>query len=1095
MTRRPDPPARIPHLVAIACWLSLAAGGCGGGQPGSTTGSTGADVTRPTVVATFPSDGATNVSLGTDILIEFSEDIDNRRPSSVISEVTLWQADAGSFGMIDKEVTWEPDSNTLFLKRVQGLEPDTHYMVKVTNNIGDAVGNRLDTGNGDAGLTWRFTTGDTYDNEKPVWRPNRKVWAKATRYDTIVVCWWDGPSQPADFACDPAVVDSLDPAATDNSNGLFHTVLYKRSVDAAFTRFSASMSAQGVILTDRRETGPFEIQAGTEYEIQLTVSDMAGNQADEVLEAPLVETPEAGRLYIVNQGTNTWSVLSNIAQAEGDRAAAVVTANETELFAPTGVAVDHGNPADETDGYVYVADASTNTIAAYKLRSTINSREVGFGEYGYGHNLKPDWTIQGTRTNTDITGLCGPSTLRVERNFATNKSYLYVTNSLFLGAGYPPGFCVPDNILVFDVTQPPQSSNQAPYAVIRNANFMRSPLALAVDEFRKLLYVANRDDATVTDNAGGIVSVFSFTRDPGDGTIKIGQAPQRFFWGSRGGACIPADADVTDRLCGPTAAAYDPLTDKLLVLNRGRNNILVFSNVSSPFTVDAQSPTVVQGPDTGLDNALPVGLFFDPTLRRVYVTTDLGQSVLIFDANQLTADTLPAGGNVPPLRIIKGTKAMLGQPIQDPDTTSRGPFGITVVRNADGVDEAYVGTPAVVQKVVGNVVASATFPSVSVFDVSVARDPVAPSARVTNTPPTRVLVNPLLGVSGLALDRANQRLYVASFHANMILVYDDPGEFESGQHLPDRIIAGPGTLLDHPVSLLYRPETGSLYVVNQSSHSVAVFQEGDGATVPLLSGNVAPVRYLGPPEGADPFEDPFDATINRTELVFPTGIAIDPEHDIMYVSNRDADEFQDLVGRRIVAVANAGGLPLYNPTLGIVATNNIPPTWKIQGNPPPICNTLVCPQPTDKTLLNRPAGLLLIPDGDTSAANDRLVVANRGGHNVLIYRGLSQLVAQAANPLQSPPDDNHAPIWMITHASLQDASPDIGPFGLAYDGGTGHLYVSHIAGRVLGFLLGDLPPNTATTTIAASPVARVIQGAGTGLSQPLGLALDRQLDP
>jgi sugar lactone lactonase YvrE len=366
-------------------------------------------------------------------------------------------------------------------------------------------------------------------------------------------------------------------------------------------------------------------------------------------------------------------------------------------------------------------------------------------------------------------------------------------------------------------------------------------------------------------------------------------------------------------------------------------------------------------------------------------------------------------------------------------------------------------------------------PAISIFDVTPDITPPNPtdrlSDRIDNVAPDRVVVNPLLGPSAVALDSDANRLYVASFHANMIAVYDNPLEFANGQRSPDRIIAGPSTLLDHPVALLFRPadpvsnRPKSLYVVNQSSHAVSVFTEADGTDpLALLGGDMAPSRYLGPPEGTDPF-----SSNNLTQMVFPTGLAIDPDHDILYVSNRDAEEFQDLAGRRIVTFQNASTLD-----------GNVAPTWKIEGDKPPLPSQIGSITNTDKTTLDRPAGLWVIPDAGEGGADDRLVVANRDGRSVLVFKGVRALVDAAAATPASPPEDNIAPTWIIKDPLM------LAPFGLAFEGVARTLYVSDLSNRILAFDLDDLVPGTAEPDLTP----RVISGISTGLSAPLGLALD-----
>src|SRR5574341_959973 len=1072
----------LARYIAIWWFLNAAFVGCGGQAGSESNTDTTPDVTPPTIFAKFPGDMQTSVPTNTVIAITFSEPlaINPSRMAVVDAEITVSQAISGTFQPVQKSSQWDPASRTLFVRPTTLLEADRHYTVRITNNFVDLAGNRLDVGNPDGALVWRFTTGNIFDSEKPVWAPNKVVQAVADRYDTITVCWWnvEDPQSQTVTGC-PSAVDTFPPAAydppTNDSDDLIYIVQYKRAVDASFTSIPAQQTGAHRVTVSG-------LVASTAYEIQVRVSDLAANQSDEIVAAnpSQLTTPPAGRLYAANQVANSLSAISDVGQAVGNTNAAVVTTDVTGLYAPTGIAVD------KVGGFVYLADTTKNMISAYKLQPTVDSETVELGEYGVGHNVEPAWTIQGTLTSTDITGLCGPSALRFERHpnaIGTPDSvYLYVTNSLVLNTGYAPRRCVPDTILVFDVSGTPQSSNEPPYAVIKNADYFRTPLAFAVDEEHDLVYVANRDNTTPGDNAGGVVSVFSFTRDPDDHVLQLSQAPLRLFWGSSGGACTVTDAAIQDRLCGPTAAAYyNSVTDQLVVVNRGRNNLLVFSDPSS--VTGPQTPVRVAGSATRLANPRPVGIFLDqePGIdppqgaappARVYVTTDSGQSMLIFDMGQLI-NANSVQGNVAPLRTIKGSRTMFGQPALTPVLPSRGPFAVAVVRNMDNTkDEAYVVTPGSF-----DIIGLAPVPNVAVFDVSVNLD----TTSMPNTPPDRVLVNPLLGPAGMALDLSSipPRLYVASFHANMILVYDNPEDFVTELKPPDRIIAGPATMLDHPVSLFFRRdsfEQRALYVVNQSSHSVVVFQEGDTDST-LLQGDETPIRYIGPPEGTDPFLSP-----NLTEMAYPTGLAIDPDNDILYVSNRDAEDFQDLEGRRIVAFQDASGSDSnfgeFNPTLGIREDiNNVAPTWKIQGDDPPLrpC-TANCQPVTDRTTLKRPAGLLLIRAADTPVGVDRLVVANREKSTVLIFRGVNQLVQTA------PSDHNLAPTWTIANASFN------APFGLAFNAATKDLYVSDIAGRILAFNLSSL---TVSTPVPSLP-ARVIQGSATGLLTPHGLALDPQ---
>lgn len=1089
----------IAHLVRGALFGSLLIG-CGGQGAGGDagTGSTGPDVTPPQLVDKFPDAADISVATNSEIALQFSEPLNVSRLSTVRSAVRLYQTIDGETSLMTKTVRWDAQSNTLYVRPNTFFDASRHYTVEVTNGLRDVAGNQLATGP-DGVITWRFTTSDVFDDQAPVWNEGATVRAIVDRFDTITVCWWSGA--PNQVGCDPSMIDLLPSAATDlpsnGSSGVIYTIEYRRpSSESTFTSRRVGLSRR-VTLT--------ELRANTEYQFQVRVKDTTGNHTVTIISAENVTTPKAGRLYVANHTGDGVSMFTDVGQAVGNQPATLVTADQTRLVAPSGVAVDTllpdplrpGDPPRlDPAGYVYVAEPLMNRIAAYKLRSDPNpndqiDEQVELGTYGVSQNAAPAWTIEGSLTRADVTGLCGPSTLQLERRVVdgVTRKILYVANALALpvSGGSPP--CRPDNILVFDVTDGVQGPPQAPKEIISRSGFL-TPIAFAVDRTHGLLYVANRDEVNVDNqwvvgnNWGWKVDVY----DLENGVLENGrlaQAPRRHFWGVADGPCVIPTNEPDGRICGPTALAYDATNDTLYVTNRGKHNILAFSQASvrdgGPTT---DFPAVVVGWGTGLDNtglkdARPVGMFLQVvtvggvTTRRLYVTTDVGQSVLIFDGSPPASGVF--SGNVLPLRVIKGTKSMLGQPASNLASQSRGPFAVTVARKTvvdtagdREVDEAYVVTPGLFAAT-----GLTPAPSLAAFDVSPREDPPTATTteyntlatRTTNTVPDRVVVNPLLGASAVALDTVTRRLYVASFHANTIAVYNDPLDFSNGRKSPDRIIAGPATRLDHPIALWFRRldqnDLGSLYVVNQSGHSVAVFKEGAAGTATepntLLTGNVAPARYIGPPEGTDPFDD----TLNLTQMVFPTGLAIDPDHDILYVSNRDAEEFQDVVGRRIVAFPNASTIGADDPD-PTTEDHNLAPTWKIEGTG----------GSTDQTLLRRPAGLWLIPDPDpdpNTAADDWLLVANRGAGMVLAFKGVSALV-QAA----SPPYD-------IQPTLATASAPLNAPISLAFDDPHRELYISD-GNQILAI---HVPANMA---LSATP--RVIAGSSTGLSGPYGLALD-----
>jgi DNA-binding beta-propeller fold protein YncE len=432
----------------------------------------------------------------------------------------------------------------------------------------------------------------------------------------------------------------------------------------------------------------------------------------------------------------------------------------------------------------------------------------------------------------------------------------------------------------------------------------------------------------------------------------------------------------------------------------------------------------------------------------------------------------PLDPQLTPIRVIRGSRTGLGQPSSSAQST--GPFGITVVNDAtDGTSMAYV--------------ASFGLHAIPIFDVAPAKDiPSAVPPTPANTPPDRLLMTPMQGLTGAAIDRENDRLYVAVFHSNLILVYDNASTLTGSHHLPDRIIGGPATKLDHPVHLVFSQatadHTAALFVANQSGHSVSVFGgEPPGASAGDagdLNGDVLPSRVLGAPDGTDPFAlttlasqcaDPVavPAGVNCTELAFPTGIALDEASSVLadsvlYVSNRDATTFEDFKGRKILA---------FKDVFNVNVKGNVQPTWKIEGKPPPAPGYYQVV--TDKTTLERPAALHYDPD------LDRLYVANRGRKSILVFTGVSSTVTTSPDT-----DPNVAPAWTITNIYLNVPT---GFAGYAPNGSLSELYVAEAGTNlILAFKVDALDPTTPTPALTP----RLIWGTSVGLLQPFGLALD-----
>ena len=160
---------------------------------------------------------------------------------------------------------------------------------------------------------------------------------------------------------------------------------------------------------------------------------------------------------------------------------------------------------------------------------------------------------------------------------------------------------------------------------------------------------------------------------------------------------------------------------------------------------------------------------------------------------------------------------------------------------------------------------------------------------------------------------------------------------------------------------LYRRE-----IVNGSSTfgppSVTVFSAD-------ASGDAAPLRVIAGP---------------KTQLNWPTGVAVDPEHGEVFVSNSVGDT---------IAVFSA------------TANGDVAPIRVIKG-----------PQ----TLLKAPAGIFF------DAANDELWVANYGGHSATAYRrtasgDVAPVRVIRSAPLNAPATLDQQPVHdCLRHAARSD---------------------------------------------------------------------------
>jgi len=119
--------SRLPILGLLAAAVLLLGSSCGDDGP---TG--GGDSTPPTVILTSPADGATDVPVGTNIMVTFSEKID--QTTAVPSSVTITPSVSVTRAIDDSAVTLIPNSDLAY---------NTTFTVTVSTVIKDRAGNAM----------------------------------------------------------------------------------------------------------------------------------------------------------------------------------------------------------------------------------------------------------------------------------------------------------------------------------------------------------------------------------------------------------------------------------------------------------------------------------------------------------------------------------------------------------------------------------------------------------------------------------------------------------------------------------------------------------------------------------------------------------------------------------------------------------------------------------------------------------------------------------------------------------------------------------------------------------------------------------------
>jgi len=246
------------------------------------------------------------------------------------------------------------------------------------------------------------------------------------------------------------------------------------------------------------------------------------------------------------------------------------------------------------------------------------------------------------------------------------------------------------------------------------------------------------------------------------------------------------------------------------------------------------------------------------------------------------------------------------------------------------------------------------------------------------------------GTFGIAVDEEAKELFLTVQHDNAIVVFNKAAK---GVEAPIRVVQGDNTGLADPHGMALDSKNGLLYVSNHgSTHQVRPSASGDrrrGAAIPgwpLTRDDAVPGSgKLVPPSITVYAKDAKGDALPRqviqgpqTQMDWPTGIAVDPERNELFVSNDGGSSI-------LVFDASANG--------------DVAPIRVLKG---------------PKSLVSNPTGVYL------DKKNNELWVANFGNHTTTVYRPTA--------------DGDTAPLRVIRSAPPEQPVPGMGnPHPIAYD--------------------------------------------------------------
>ncbi|MDC4206788.1 MAG: beta-propeller fold lactonase family protein [Candidatus Manganitrophus sp.] len=431
---------------------------------------------------------------------------------------------------------------------------------------------------------------------------------------------------------------------------------------------------------------------------------------------------------------------------------------------------------------------------------------------------------------------------------------------------------------------------------------------------------------------------------------------------------------------GQTQEAPDlPRGDgNLYVANNGTGSLLAFDNASTAegdLSPDRHFPETI---------AEPTGLFLDQTTDTLYVA-NTGQNAILIYENASTLE-LPDG------------LASADRVISGPQTGLRLPGGVAYDATRQRLYVANEGNASIL-------IFHAGCSETGLLDGDI--------------PPCQVLsgASTLLDAPGeLAVDPARDILYISNEGTNSILVYENASQSSTQGNLPPtRTISS----IQSPLGIFIDSTNDRLYVV-QSEDQAAVLVYENAST---RAGQTSPDRTLAG---------------SNTLLVFPIGIDVDIDQNLIYVVNNDHTADGD------------SALLIFSD---------------------PFANCAVCDVSPSRIITGDQTGLTDATDIAVDSQLDRIYVSNTLDNSILLF-GM---------------EGNIAPIKIVAGANTGLGQPN----SFFYDSSLDRLYVANSSSTAFSTSAITVYHNVSTAALSSTPPSWTISGGG--LTTPTSLFIHDDL--